>query len=351
MLYEEEFYSYKSVWLRVRVDEQIVQTLIASCPVVKEKPFGCYGLRIIHMSSLPKLIAFDLLYINPTSFEMDAPNLKKLKLCLPNLTDKWLHGILSNYPLIESLDLCICNMLKRIKISSDRMKSLNISCCKRLVEVDIVAPNLRKLDYYGDVISLYSKSLTLSEVSIYFKRDAYLDAEKIEFLEKLNHPKLLTWTTKYAENVIAPKELRETLRSPLYNVKQLKLIIDHPGKIYEITELVDALLWIFPLLETLFIEWMEDGYEYIFNDISFKFSYENRVRKGENPNCCKFLPVSCWRHCLKTIKIEESRASAYMKDLEKYFIKNAEILRNIQFSKRPVLPEQDEDEDHEVLEL
>jgi hypothetical protein len=204
-LYEEEdqFYGEKSAWLRVHVDEQIVQTLIASSPVVEEITNDCYGLTSVHMTSgLPKLIAFELLS-NPTleSFEIEAPNLTKLILRLPKLTDKWLHGILSRCPLIESLDLHTCNMLKRIKISSDHMKSLTIYHCKRLVEVDIVAPNLHKLSYeFGDVISISSKTLTLSKASLIFKSDnAPLDAEKIEFLAKLNHPKSLTWSTNYAK--------------------------------------------------------------------------------------------------------------------------------------------------------
>jgi hypothetical protein len=148
------------------VDEQIVQTLIASSPVVEKITNDCYGLISIHMSGLPKLIAFDLMIYEPTileSFEMEAPNLKELRLNLPNLTDKRLHNILSKCPLIESLGLDTCNMLKRIKISSDHMKSLTIYHCKRLVEVDIIAPNLHKLSYtYGDVISLSPKTLTLS---------------------------------------------------------------------------------------------------------------------------------------------------------------------------------------------
>jgi hypothetical protein len=53
------------------------------------------------------------------------------------------------------------------------------------------------------------------------------------------------------KSAIASKELRETLQSPLYNVKQLKLsVVDS----YDIIELVDALLWISPLLEILWIE-------------------------------------------------------------------------------------------------
>ncbi|XP_059455204.1 uncharacterized protein LOC132185448 [Corylus avellana] len=352
-LYEDEFYNYKPALLLVHVDKQIVQTVIASFPVAEEITFDCYGLKNIYMSGLPKLITFVLLP-NPTleSFEMEAPNLKKLTLNLPNLTDKWLHSILSKYPLIESLSLITCKMLKRIKISSDRMKSLTICHCKKLVEVDIAAPNLHKLSYkFGDVISISSNTLALSEVILIFKsNNAPLDAEKIEFLAKLNHPKLLTWIITYVKNVIAPKELRETLRSPSYNVKQLKLTIEHLCEIYEITELVDALLWIFPLLETHFIQWTEDDNRYYntIHEISFQFSYENHVRKGENLNCCKFLPVSCWRHCLKTIKIEESEASAYVKPLETYFIKNAEILRSIQYSEGLVLLKQDKDQELEL---
>jgi hypothetical protein len=73
------------------------------------------------------------------------------------------------------------------------------------------------------------------------------------------------------KNVIAPKELRETLPSPSYNVKQLKLTIVDLCEIYEITELVDSLLWIFPLLETLFMLMMEDGEYYNpFHQISFQ---------------------------------------------------------------------------------
>jgi hypothetical protein len=50
------------------------------------------------------------------------------------------------------------------------------------------------------------------------------------------------------KSVIASKELRETLQTPLYNVKQLKLSVVYS---YDIIEPVDALLWISPLLEIL----------------------------------------------------------------------------------------------------
>jgi len=67
------------------------------------------------------------------------------------------------------------------------------------------------------------------------------------------------------KSLIAPKELRETLPSPLYNVKQLKLKVLYRRPRDEIIELVDSLLWISPLLEILFIEWENTG-----DNISFK---------------------------------------------------------------------------------
>jgi hypothetical protein len=58
------------------------------------------------------------------------------------------------------------------------------------------------------------------------------------------------------KTLIASKELRETVQSPLYNVKQLKIKVSYP---YNIIELVDALLWISPLLEILWMESWRDA--------------------------------------------------------------------------------------------
>ncbi|XP_062158832.1 uncharacterized protein LOC133866329 [Alnus glutinosa] len=320
----------KLILSRVDMDDQIFSSLIYGCPVLEEIEIAqCYGLKNIHLPAcLPKLTAIALLYDcnGLESFEVEAPNLKTLVLNSPIVTDKWLHSILSKHPLIESLALKSCDMLERIKISSDRMKSLIICQCSYLVEVNIVTPNLYRLGYSGDVIPFSPNDFTLLEVSLHFSRKTSLDVETIEFLAKLGHPKLSMSCSGCGKSLIAPKELRETLPSPLYNVKHLKLKVWY--HVYdrmrdEIIELVDSLLWISPLLEILLIEW-ETG-----DNISFKFSYETPVYKSKNPGCCKFLPILCWRHCLKTIKIDESGRSADVKALKKYFHKNAEILESI----------------------
>jgi hypothetical protein len=185
----------KLVLSRVDMDDQIFPSLIYGCPVLEEiKIKRCYGLKNIHLPAcLPKLMSIKLLKYDEEleSFEMEVPNLKKLVIDSPIVTDKWLHSVLSKHPLIESLELRYFCMLERIKISSDHMKSLTIDHCNHLVEVNIITPNLHTLNYCGDVISL---SFTLSEVSLQFLGKIYLDVETIEFLAKLSHPKLLTWS-------------------------------------------------------------------------------------------------------------------------------------------------------------
>jgi hypothetical protein len=73
--------------------------------------------------------------------------------------------------------------------------------------------------------------------------------------------------------VITPETLREIQPSPLYNVKQLKLrILDMPLR-WQINQIVDAFLWISPLLETLSIEWQLRTTKFdniAFKSISFK---------------------------------------------------------------------------------
>jgi hypothetical protein len=211
--------SLKKLILSIKVDEgQLFQTLIDSCRDIEEMTFdSCYGLKRIRVSGLPKLKVIALQHnYELESVEIEASNLeslvwklgrppcqinlgpcenlKKLVLYSSDITDKWLHDVLSKHQLIECLNLTNCSKLKRIKISSHRMKSLTIFSCSKLVEVDIVTSNLQRLKYKGDVISFSLNSSSLSEVILHFSREISSDAEMIEFLSKLSQPKLLTWT-------------------------------------------------------------------------------------------------------------------------------------------------------------
>ncbi|XP_062164886.1 F-box/LRR-repeat protein At3g03360-like [Alnus glutinosa] len=111
----------------VRVeDHQFIQTLLTGCPVVEEISLEvCLGLKSIRVSGLPKLMALKLtdkhdlervevqasttlqslhIHNHKPCMQMNlAPceNLKKLVLCAPTTTDKWLHEVLLKHPLIE----------------------------------------------------------------------------------------------------------------------------------------------------------------------------------------------------------------------------------------------------------
>jgi hypothetical protein len=62
---------------RVDMNDRIFRTLISGCPVLEEmKIRKCYGLKNIHVQSLPRLVAVSLLYSPELeSFKIEAPNL------------------------------------------------------------------------------------------------------------------------------------------------------------------------------------------------------------------------------------------------------------------------------------
>jgi len=214
--------SLKKLVLDSFVENQVVQALIDGCRNLEEMILECcYGLKSIQVSGLSKLMAIELLQnsqlesveieasnLESLVFKLRRPcqinlgqceNLKKLLLYSCSITDKWLHDVLSKHPLIECLYLRGCDMFKRIKISSHRMKSLAFIDCSELVEVDIVTPNLHRLEYDGDFISFSLNTSSISEVSLAFRDYDFSDVEKIEFLANLSHPKLLNWETFNAE--------------------------------------------------------------------------------------------------------------------------------------------------------
>jgi hypothetical protein len=73
----------------------------------------------------------------------------------------------------------------------------------------------------------------------------------------------------FAKDIVISKELKETLPSPSYNVKQFHLWMSKPFTTHEIVEIVDNLLWISPLPELLLIT-HSIGVKRWFETISFK---------------------------------------------------------------------------------
>lgn len=352
---------------KVGTNDQIIQNLVAGCPVIEDIGIeDCSGLKCIQFSGLPKVKAIELksnngvetvelessniYHVHIQQFEaskinlVPCKNLKLLMLGKLHITDSCFNYHISQLPLIEYLSVYWCDKLESIKISSHCLKTLHILKCDKLVEVEINTPMLCKLSYVGgNTISFSVTALAYLSKATYqmLHSDAPWNVKKIELLANLSNSKLLELLNiSSTKDMVIPKELRDTLSSPSYKVKQLMVQILKSFTADEFIELVDNLLWISPHLELLLIthgEWIDK--KWYRETISFKFSYEKPILRGENYSCCKFLPDPCWRHCLKSVTIENCRAPANVETvkadkeiLEKYFFENAKILESFQFN-------------------
>nr|POE72588.1 f-box/lrr-repeat protein [Quercus suber] len=290
----------------------------AGCPVIEDIGIeDCSGLKYIQFSGLPKVMAIELksnkgvetvelessniYHVHIQQFEaskinlVPCKNLKLLMLGKLHITDSCFNYHISQLPLIEYLSVYWCDKLESIKISSHRLKTLHILKCDKLVEVEINTPMLCKLSYLGgNTISFSVTALAYLSKATYqmLHSDAPWNVKKIELLANLSNSKLLELLNiSSMKDMVMPKELRDTLSSPSYKVKQLMVQILKSFTADEFIEHVDNLLWISPRLELLLIthgEWIDN--KWYRETISFKFSYEKPILRGESYSCCKFLP-------------------------------------------------------------
>ncbi|KAF2308106.1 hypothetical protein GH714_035256 [Hevea brasiliensis] len=269
----------------VFADDIVVSKLLAGCPLIEDLNFiWCFGFKTLqildHHANLLKLRTKRLEHLE--QIKLEAHNLRSLELHGPSwpsrlevvslknltsliiskapITDKWLNEQLNKFAHLENLDLFSCPMLTSIKIWSSHIHTLHISSCKELARIEIDTPNLSIFSYSGDIISFSSNDLILSE------------------------------------SFLIPKEIRQILSPPLCKVKELKLSISNQDESFTTAELVDAMLWISPHLQSLRI--------YSSLKSFFKFSYKQPTNEGES-GCYKSLPVSCWNHCMEEVNIKQ----------------------------------------------
>ncbi|KAF2294925.1 hypothetical protein GH714_027067 [Hevea brasiliensis] len=181
-------------------------------------------------------------------------NLKSLHIFSAPITDKWLYEQLNKFPHLECLSLADCPMLESIKISSSSLHKLRIDSCGNMAKLHIDIRNLYVFSYYGDIISFSSNNLTLPKVNLYIKSnnmDNSWYTRLIKLLDEFNQCfKMVTLESDTGENYIIPCEVRKLTPPPLHNVKELKLSMT-TNRHRPIAELVDAMLWISPHLESL----------------------------------------------------------------------------------------------------
>ncbi|KAL4625843.1 hypothetical protein ACB092_05G054100 [Castanea dentata] len=322
---------------KVHVDQQIVDNLISSCPLIEDLRFvHCTGLQNLQVSSLLKLDRVEVHHCHvPKEIKVNAPNLQTFWYCgkksLPckidlvacvflkrltledaNMTDEMFQDQFARFPFLEILDLSKCNNLKNLTISSTQLKKLVLRGCKNLMEADIDAPNLFSFEYKGDKMpfsfsnpsSLKAAKFSFEPVQIDSHESHLGDADPLwffrlrELLEKLKHSSGLKLIVRSKKNVIIHEELEEVLLPPQ---SDLKLEIIKPLTCFE--DLLDN------LLRTCHPEILS-----IVSSSSSEFPklvYEKMMHRGENPNCCPYNTQNkCWRHSLKGIKIENFEAAS-----------------------------------------
>ncbi|KAI9165256.1 hypothetical protein LWI28_010519 [Acer negundo] len=327
---------------QVFTDDQVIQALVGSCPLIEEMSLSeCHGFKKLELVGLDRLNDIKILYnrgiqlynkgiqlynrrlewvvikalnVHSLAFvgrldECDinvayCKNLKSLSLSSTFIKDEWLYNLISKLPLLECLYIGSCHKLESIKISSPSLRELCINGCVKLAEVDIDTPNLGFFNYFGDMISLSSNALALSKVDLFLFRDKFYTPWNIKYIELLAQfrycSEILNIQVVTDEDVIVPVELRQILPSPLSSGKHLNLPISKIPVHFSLAKVVDNLLWIAPHVKTMSI--LKYGHS---SKSSFEFSYKKRiVYEGESASCCKSLPVTCWQHCIKEIKVE-----------------------------------------------
>ncbi|KAJ9184853.1 hypothetical protein P3X46_004539 [Hevea brasiliensis] len=188
--------------------------------------------------------------------DIKLPSLKKLSLTTVFADDIVVSKLLAGCPLIEDLNFIWCFGFKTLQILDHHanLLKLRVKRLEHLEQIKLEAHNLRSLELHGP-----------------------------------------SWPSKL-ESFLIPKEIRQILSPPLCKVKELKLSISNQDESFTTAELVDAMLWISPHLQSLRIDSSLKSF--------FKFSYKQPTNEGES-GCYKSLPVSCWNYCMEEVNIKQ----------------------------------------------
>ncbi|TXG69031.1 hypothetical protein EZV62_003966 [Acer yangbiense] len=145
------------------------------------------------------------------------------------------HALISKFPLLEDLNVCRCDPLEQIKISSHLLKKFSIGYCYGLKAIDIDTPNLLSFTYDTCPIPVFSiNAPCLWEVGFVqqilgtekFDADThwYLNIKK--FLNASNQIEYLSLYVDGQKNSFSFDEFRKCSPSPPKEVGNLHLQTD-----------------------------------------------------------------------------------------------------------------------------
>ncbi|KAF3443841.1 hypothetical protein FNV43_RR13531 [Rhamnella rubrinervis] len=234
--------SLKALYFKnVEFDDETLQNLISGCPIIED----------LHLSMKS--------YSSISGVNFAAcGTLRTLSLSSVKFTGEWLEDQISRLPLVERLTLDDCIGLGHFSIHSISLKSLVIDIYDT-IEATFSTPNLVRFRYNfheESIISIDAPKLLEAiidfQLYIYTYGTWYYDL--IRFLSNLSYLKKMTLSTYSEQVIIIPENVRNICRSPLPDLKHMKVKISKRDYALNKTselKLRDALLWCAPSVETL----------------------------------------------------------------------------------------------------
>ena len=212
----------RKLCLRIQCDEEAIQKLISSCPLIQDlKTIFCSGMQWLHVSGLPNLQRLSVVNCDELeSIEIDAPSLQYFHYHLIKgvspcdivftssseflkelilfddryVTEDFFQSLLFRFPNLELL-IVLCS-LQRIEISHHRLRRLDLRPIRADAILKFDTPNLQSLRYAGNKMPLISAISSLNTSSLrkvdinFFKlnvRSHFSILQWKEFFEKIRH--------------------------------------------------------------------------------------------------------------------------------------------------------------------
>ncbi|PON68669.1 F-box domain containing protein [Trema orientale] len=263
------------------LDDHVLTNLLLGCPSLEKFELKCFYLSNPRISS-SSLKSLEITGYARENLQVEAINLESLALIVlwggiinlsdcrlirnlsidlnSNIDDQLLEDMISKLPLLEDLSLSRCQLLKQVKISSERLRSFAFDKQGNDNEVKATmgTPNLVSFSYKGDIdfgITMISPNVQLNGSIVI--NGSYRCICMLNFLLSLNCSwNILSLHVVSGKVLFFPEEVR-ICPPPLAKLKHLKVKTTERWE-YK-SELRDSLHWASPNLETLLIEEGTEG--------------------------------------------------------------------------------------------
>ncbi|KAF3450789.1 hypothetical protein FNV43_RR06878 [Rhamnella rubrinervis] len=221
----------------IYVDDTLLHNLILGCPLlVYLKIMSCNRLTSLEVSNLQILKTIKVVFCSelkrlkvrapsletfifsgwskgrcmPCEIDLEACNtaLKSLSLSDTKLPSGWLQNQITKFVALEYLKLLRIETLEVLKISSPKLKRLEITDCRDLgPTTEIDAPHLHELDYISNKLPFYSVSTSnLKKATFWFQPGDHFTLLE-EFLRRTSYLQDMKVAIVWDKRIIITHEL------------------------------------------------------------------------------------------------------------------------------------------------